>query len=86
MDKALQNNTSYTEDQVEKWIIEQFGYEGFIILQISGRHYQNRVLPDGISILDVQIGYMVPTPNRKIKTRVANILNLTLIIRDKEQV
>lgn len=76
----MQNNTTHTEEDVEKWIIEQFGFKGFVITQISGRHYQSRQIPPGTAILDVQIGYLVPTPNRKTKTKISNILNLTLVI------
>lgn len=79
--EELVNTTSFTEEEVEKLVIEQFDFKGFIITQISDRHYQYRELPQGTKILDVQIGFTLPSKRQGVKYRVKNIKNITLIIR-----
>lgn len=84
--EELVNTTSFTEEEVEKLVIEQFDLKGFIITQISDRHYQHRELPQGTKVVDVQIGFTLPSKRQGVKYRVKNIKNLTLIIRDGEEV
>lgn len=79
----MENDTTYTEDQLEGLITKQFDAKGFIITKASNKHYQNRELPENIELIDVQIGYMVETPLRKVKTKITNMRYLTLIIQKK---
>lgn len=80
--EELMNTTSFTEEEVEKLVIEQFDLAGFIITQISDRHYYHRDLPKGTQILDVQIGFTLPSRRQGMKYRVKNIRNLTLIVKE----
>ncbi|EAY30022.1 hypothetical protein [Microscilla marina] len=82
--EELMNTTNFTEEEVEKMIIEQFDIEGFIITQISDRHYYHRDLPKGIQLLDIQIGFTLPSKRKGVKYRVKNIRNLTLIVREEQ--
>lgn len=78
--EELANNTVFSNEEIEAFIGNQFGYKGFVITQISNRHYKNRGLPKGKQLIDVQIGY--PTPSKKPgqKSKIKNIQNLTLVL------
>ena len=78
--EQLVNTTNFTEEEVEKLVITQFGFQGFVITQISDRHYQHRTLPANTKILDVQIGFTLPSKRQGVKYRVKNIKNLTLVV------
>ncbi|OJJ22851.1 hypothetical protein BKI52_00435 [marine bacterium AO1-C] len=80
--EELINTTNFSEEQVEKFIIEQFDLKGFVITQISDRHYAHRELPAGVRIIDVQIGFTLPSKRQGMKYRVKNIRNLTLVISE----
>ena len=76
----LANDTVFSNEEIKAFIGNQFGYKGFIITQISERHYKNRGLPKGKKLIDIQIGY--PTPSKKLsqKPKIKNIQNLTLVL------
>lgn len=76
----LENNTIFSNEEVEAFIANQFGYKGFLITQISNRHYKNRALPKGKQLIDVQIGYAQPTKTPSGTPKVKNIQNLTLVL------
>lgn len=76
----LINNTIFSEEEIEAFIINQFGLKGFVITQISNRHYKNRILPVGKQLIDVQIGYPLPNKRQDSKFKVKNIQNLTLVL------
>ena len=81
--EELINTTSFSEEQVEKFIIQQFNLKGFVITQISDRHYTHREWPEGIKLIDVQIGFTLPSKRQGVKYRVKNIRNLTLVVSEE---
>lgn len=82
--EELINTTKFSEEQVEKFIIDQFNLKGFVITQISDRHYSHRTLPTGTKLVDVQIGFTLPSKREGLKYRVKNIKNLTLVIQEED--
>jgi hypothetical protein len=76
----LDNNTIFSQEEVEAFVANQFGYKGFTITQISNRHYKNRVLPKGKQLIDVQIGYVQPPKKAGGTSKIRNIQNLTLVL------
>ncbi len=76
----LDNNTIFSQEEVEAFISNQFGYKGFLITQISNRHYKNRMLPKGKQLIDVQIGYEQPVKKAGGPAKIRNIQNITLVL------
>jgi len=75
MNPTTFNTTEYSENQVAELVKKQFPQLeiGFVVLKVSDKHYQNRLMPitknnTTFEILDVQIGYpKIEREEEKIK-------------------
>lgn len=76
----LVNNTIFSTLEIERFVKEQFNREGFVLTQISDKHYKNRKLPEGKMLIDVQIGYPIADKKSGGKTKIKNIENMTLVL------
>ncbi|NJO00379.1 MAG: hypothetical protein HC880_00685 [Bacteroidia bacterium] len=69
---------SVLKNKIYELMRSEFEMDGFEILSVSDRHYQNRIVNGKYSIFDVQIGYK--TYNQVTgATKYKNIENYTII-------